>query len=58
MTPDELYRAMADCIEDVCGGTSAVRKEPISLVEWHDIRMRFDLICSVNMPRLEKPDDR
>jgi hypothetical protein len=48
MTPEDLYRAFADVLFDICGGHSAVRKEPITAFEWEQIHQRFELLMLMN----------
>jgi hypothetical protein len=54
LTPEELYIALSNMIVDICGGHAPVRKEPITLEEWQELRLRWDLICSVNIPRIKQ----
>lgn len=62
MTPDELLRAMGEIIEECAHGKRdrvTGEMEKLKRAEWLEIRLRFETLVVLNMPRLgtETDDD-
>jgi hypothetical protein len=56
MTPEALYKTLAEEICDVCGTTSARREEPITALEWDELDKRWNALKVTNKEEIWDPN--
>jgi hypothetical protein len=56
MTPEQLYKVLAEEICDVCGTTSARREMPIMAMEWDELDKRWNALKVANREESWQPN--